>query len=201
MKPQDEYRTVVRWGEPAHTDRRTLICFGVVRGGTSAVGGLLRKLGVYMGDCPVNNHEDPEFVAKANPHRIAVIEKRNSAYRLWGWKDPHAANYLLHVRPHLINPHYICVFRDSAAVAVAHKRWHKRDTRFALSEIILQQTKNILWTMNATDPCLLVSYEKLIAHPVDFAIELSDFAGLELKLTPAEIEEFLAPGSYKDVEY
>ena len=54
--------TTVSWGSGLpNTDRRTYVCSGVTRGGTSAVAGAMRKLGVFMGDNLLNNHEDPEM--------------------------------------------------------------------------------------------------------------------------------------------
>ena len=46
---------------------RGVLCFGVTRGSTSAVAGVMRKLGVFMGDDVPNNHEDQEMVNRANP--------------------------------------------------------------------------------------------------------------------------------------
>jgi hypothetical protein len=198
LKPSDEFQTVIRWNETTDGPR-TFVVFGVARGGTSAVAGLMRKLGIQMGDSLDNTHEDRDFIGKPNPARVAAIDDRNAKHQVWGWKDPNAANYLHVVAPKLVNPHYICVFRDSASIGIAHKRWHKREIRFALADITIQQQKNLFWLMNETAPCLLVSYEKLTSKPGEFARELAEFTGFPPSISDEEAREFLTPGSYKDV--
>ena len=179
---------------------RTYICFGVARGGTSAVAGTLQRLGVFMGDDLPNNYEDRRFGPGQSAAQMrATITDRNTAHRVWGWKFPAAANYLEALHNSLRNPYLIVVFRDAAATMKAHVRWHNRDIQHAAHEVLMQQQKNWYLLERWRVPTLLISYEKALLAPRLFATELAQLTG---QPTPkdqalAEIENFLAPGSYK----
>ena len=70
--------------------RRTLVVLGVERGGTSMVAGVLRALGVPMGDRAGLNHEDPAFL-KDDPDKLRrAIRTRNKQHDMWGFKVPKA---------------------------------------------------------------------------------------------------------------
>lgn len=193
------HSTSLSWGSGLpNTDRKTFVCFGVTRGGTSAVAGLMRKLGVFMGDDVPNNHEDQEMVNRGIPHRLQMIEKRNAAHKIWGWKDPNAVNYLNQLVPKLINPHYVIVSRDPVATTKGHMRWYARDAKFAIGDVVVQQQRNVMFSLYCDAPVLFVSYEKVLMNPGSFIAELTAF----LEVPPPQDEQsliaFLAPGSYKD---
>ena len=46
-----------------------------------------------------------------------LVESKNKKNILWGWKDPRTALTIELYLHHLINPHYICNFRDPKEVA------------------------------------------------------------------------------------
>ena len=191
--------TSLSWGSGLpNTDRKTYVCFGVVRGGTSAVAGVMRKLGVFMGDDVPNNHEDQEMVNRANPHRLQVIAKRNATHKIWGWKDPNAANYLNQLIPKLINPHYVIVCRDPVAATMGHMRWHAREAKFAIGDIVVQQQRNVMFSLYCDAPVLFVSYEKVLMNPGSFIAELTAFLDVPPPQDEQSLIAFLAPGSYKD---
>jgi len=178
---------------------KTFICLGVARGGTSAVGGVMQRLGVQMGENLTNNYEDLDFINKNQAHMRAAVEKRNEAHSVWGWKAPNAANYLEMLLPSVRNPHLIVVFRDTVATMKAHVRWHNRSQQLAVHEIMLQQQKNWFLLERWQIPTALVSYEKAILAPEVFVPQMADF--LSVPQPDAEglqgITEFLSPGSYK----
>jgi len=180
-------------------ERKTFICIGVPRGGTSAVAGLMQRLGIFMGEDLPNNYEDPEFIHKPPAHMKSVIEKRNQDHALWGWKFPAAANYLENILPHVENPHLVVVFRDLVATMKAHMRWHNRNQLFAAHEIILQQQKNWFLVERWKVPTAMVSYEKAILAPNLFTHDMATFLGQPLpgEEQQQEITEFLTPGRYK----
>jgi len=205
--------TSVSWGSGLpNTDHRTYVCFGVTRGGTSAVAGAMRRLGVFMGDNLLNNHEDPEMKIDGhldvvggayNLHRLKMIEKRNETHKVWGWKDPDAITYLYELTPYLINPHYVIVGRDPVATAKAHMRWYLRDPRFAIGDIVLQHQRNVMFSLSCDAPVLFVSYEKALLYPQSFIEELAAFLGVPPPQDEQSLVAFLAhvpgpDGSYKD---
>lgn len=200
--PAFSNRSTMVWGKPdVKAKQKTFVCFGAVRGGTSAVAGAMRQLGVFMGDDVPHNHEDQEFIARGNPHRLKMISARNGTHDVWGWKDPNAAMYLNALVQQLRSPHYVIVFRDAVATAQGHARWHSREAKFAISDIIVSQHRNILFALYCNAPCLLVSYERLITKPLEFADELAAFLGVPAPAGEArdKLVEFLAPGAYKQV--
>jgi len=190
----------VSWGSPQpDTDQKTFVCLGVPRGGTSAIAGVMRKLGIFMGENVPNNHEDPEFISKPNPHRLSMIEKRNSAHSIWGWKDPNAVNYLHQIAPKLRNPHFVIVSRDVIATTKGHMRWHGREVKFAVGDVALQQQRNVFFALSGDAPVLFVSYEKAILNPTALVAEMAEFLGFPYPADDKPFIDFLAPGSYKDV--
>lgn len=53
-----------------------------------------------------------------------VINRNRVVGGLWGWKDPRNVLTVKCYLPYIINPHYICIFRDPKDVAVS---LYKRD--------------------------------------------------------------------------
>lgn len=186
-------------GDPA-SSTKTVVVFGVARGGTSMVAGAIRGLGFYMGHALENNNEDLEFSYKSLDHMKQVIRRRDVQYRKWGWKFPAAANYLDDLLPHVRNPHLIMVNRDLAATSAGHVRWHQRETSFAISDILLQMQKNFLLALRWRVPTLLVSYEKATQRPGRFIDELSQFLGEPVEVERERLVAYLGPGKYKKFE-
>jgi pimeloyl-ACP methyl ester carboxylesterase len=180
--------------------KRTYVCFGVARGGTSAIAGTMQRIGIFMGADLPNNYEDANFgPGKSMADMRATIAARNADHTIWGWKFPAAANYLENLHTNLRNPYLIVVFRDAAATMKAHVRWHNRDIQHAAHEILIQQQKNWFLLERWRVPTLLISYEKAVLAPKMFARQLAQLTGMPEpgESTLSEIEEFLAPGSYK----
>jgi len=180
--------------------RRTYICLGVPRGGTSAVAGTMQRLGIFMGHDLPNNYEDPDFIAGRGPAQMKdTIRNRNTDHAIWGWKFPNAANYLEGLHGTLRNPCLILVWRDLAATVKGHLRWHNRATSFAAHDILIQQQKNWFLIERWRVPTLLISYEKAMLAPAQF---VRDFARHLHLPDPSEEElknlcAFLSPGTYK----
>jgi hypothetical protein len=128
---------------PTQDTEKTVVVLGAFRGGTSMVARALLELGVFMGErfgerLVYKNFEDLDFQELLHRSAIfdqkhlstydfppavidAVIElamQRDRNHRIWGWKYPGTAPYLLHTRlaSQLRNPHFITVFRDPVAV-------------------------------------------------------------------------------------
>ncbi len=159
---------------------KTVIVVGVQRGGTSMVAGVVRELGINLGDNLGNNHEDPEFLSKDLDVIRATIARKNAARDVWGWKMPHSSEYLLELLPDVRNPHVIIVFRNLLAMAESQMKRSEtifeRAFRFSLNR--LNQVGSIVNEINA--PLMLVNYESAIGKPGAFIDELVSF----LRLAP-----------------
>ena len=182
------------------SDPKTVVCFGMPRGGTSAVAGVLQYLGVFLGDNLENNHEDPDFCYKKPPHMKQVIRERNETHGLWGWKFPAAANYMPRIFDSIRNTVFVIVFRDAVATSKAHARWYKKDVDEALDEYLIAVQKNIMVARRLGAPTLMVSYEKLMAYPLEGAQEMAEFLGVALpEDSHDKVRQFLVPGEYKSM--
>ena len=53
---------------------------------------------------------------------IAATVRAEQREPMWGWKDPRTALTIDLFMPHLINPHFICVYRDQKEVAKSLER-------------------------------------------------------------------------------
>ena len=179
--------------------KKTFVCLGVPRGGTSAVAGTMLRLGLNMGDNLPDNYEDQDFVGRSVQHMKTAVEDRKSRLDIWGWKCPEAANYLDRLLPELENPHLVIVYRDVVATMKGHIRWHSRGELQAAHEVLLAQQKNWFLMDRWKLPTALVSYEKAMVYPRIFIHSMSRFLSVAAPQT-TELEDmvkFLEPGSYK----
>lgn len=72
-------------------DQRTLHIFGVNRGGTTTVSGLVSRLGIYLGHDVGTNLEDRDFRIKRGLRAILeTVRARKKLFDVWGWKRPHS---------------------------------------------------------------------------------------------------------------
>lgn len=161
---------------------RTVVVFGLERGGTSPVAGIIRALGVFMGQDLDNNNEDPAFVHRPVSKIVAEIGKRNEQHGTWGWKFPKAVQELpLYIR-HLRHPHFVLVSRDPVAVALGNRKWNgaamQRNLRFSLSEAAAYNSLNMGFVLAAHAPAAVVSFEKFLNDPGDTVDMLVEFLGL-----------------------
>lgn len=188
---------------------RTYVCIGLERGGTSAVAGVMRGLGVPIGDAAAGldgNNEDPSFHAKGLGEMRQTIRERNETYPVWGWKYPTAARYLPALIKDLRNPHFIVVYRDAVATALGRKKWDgdflDRDARLSLHEASVATEANTSFALATGAPCLMVSYEKAMADKAALVAELAEFLGQEVPAGAAmsNFVDYLEPGSYKRFE-
>jgi len=182
-------------------DKKTIVIFGVARGGTSMVAGVVRKLGFFLGEKVPNNHEDPQMINSSIEAIKETVKSRNENYDVWGWKNPHAVKYLDKLKDDLINPVLIIVNRDIVATSKGHIRWHGRDSLFAITDIIQQQNQNIVLALRWQVPTLMVSYEKCVQYPRSAIYEIATFlnAPIPEKEEFKDIVAFMKPGKYKEI--
>jgi tetratricopeptide (TPR) repeat protein len=187
-------------GRPPADAAKTTIIFGINRGGTSAIAGLVRGFGFYLGpDLPVNN-EDPSFTYQPIDRMKATIEARNADHQFWGWKFPRAVSYLDHLLDTVRNPMLILVVRDVVATALGLVRWDGRDQMSAVSEILDQLRKNIALVLRWRLPTLMVSYEKALARPDDILADLEAFLERPAAVDHSRLRAYVQKEGYKSYE-
>lgn len=174
----------------------TLVVLGTPRGGTTMVAGIAQRCGIDIGrNLPVNL-EDPDFVEKEQDHMLSAIMERNRTKRVWGWKFPRAAAYLPNIQSHLVNPHYVIVWRD--IYSASHRRVLKGEDQIAAlnwAQSVQEQNLRLIDKLNG--PVLMVSYARAVSKPAAIANDICEFVGIQPAYDITELYEFALPGSYK----
>ena len=187
----------------------TVVIFGLPRGGTTMVAGVVQKLGLWIGDDLGSNLEDAAFDRKPVEEMREAINQRNGQRRVWGWKFPAAARYLPQLMENVRNPRFIVVWRDPLTASLRklnHVRRKPADgvdfftqSLEVMASRIAQQQLNIQVLRQFDAPTLHVSYEKAVRHPEEFIRSLASFIGIAAPEDLSDIVSFMAPESYKGV--
>ncbi len=185
-------------GTPRTEGPRTYIVFGDMRGGTTMIGGVMRALGVFMGEnINEDNQESFQFNGPSVQDMRGSIDANNQNHQVWGWKFPHAADYLDNVWDKIRNPHLVCVFRDPVANGRGWNRWHPIGQMQAVQQCLLRQQKNLNLISLRNCPSILVSYEKAERHKAEFLTEFSEVLGIQPDHERFDFRGFMAAESYK----
>lgn len=202
LKKNDRQSAFIVHGDFAAAEQKTLIVFGMMRGGTTMVAGALNGLGIYMGsDIQSENQEDACFCPPNTPEQmIETIHKRNADHDIWGWKFPNAVNYMDALLKDLRNPHVICVYRDSVANGAGLSRWHGTDGLNAVRNNAIQQRRNIDLIIKMKCPAALVSYEKATRWPDQFIADLGQLVGRDPAKANFDFAGYMKPEKYKRFE-
>lgn len=185
-------------GKPATQGKRTYIVFGDMRGGTTMIGGVMRGLGIFMGeDINEDNQESFQFNGQTKEQMRIAVRKNNDNHDVWGWKYPHAADYLDALWDDIRNPHLICVFRDGVANARGLNRWHPVGKVQALQQTMLRQQQNLNLVSLRNCPSILISYEKAERHKEEFLTEFAALLGYEPDQSKFDFRGFMQAESYK----
>ena len=186
------------------SDVMTVCVLGAPRGGTSAVAGIVRNLGIPMGqDIDDASNEDLEFRSHAGDRSIfgsgrvdgrgrqfltsvgEIIDARNRSNRIWGWKDPISAEYISDVHQKLRNPHFVIVFRDIAAIsqreaAAENESGGGRFLAYSLNAQSLYG-RAIRFISETGYPDIAVSYERFLRYPSEGSQSIAKFLGFSGK--------------------
>ena len=176
--------------EPKTKARETYIVFGNPRGGTTMIANILISFNVFMGDDLRNNLEDNLFNMDylrrtnedlSNEQLINIIrgnlKLRNDQNKIWGWKYPRSAYYLEDIQDDLINPKFICIFRDPFAIARRNIFRHSKDPCNTIKQATKLALKNINYIKKAKKPSLICSYENILSNPLEFIKLINNFIG------------------------
>ena len=108
-----------------------------------------------------------------------IIEARNDANDLWGWKDPSADLYLGAIADAVRNPFIVFVNRDMAAVAQSEVKQMQSSIEQAYDLALIRYSRYWELLQRLQWPTLLVSYERALLNPEAMLCEIADFIGLE----------------------
>lgn len=181
----------------------TIVVLGPPRSGTSMVAGLLRLLGVYMGECNVSNNEDPRFNKAQGADKIrALIAANNVALPVWGWKEPSTHLYYDAVADLVRAPFFIVVSRNIlGSISSKAKHTGQGDVASLMGSYARHYVKIGKLVQSGDAPCIYVNYDQVLDDPVALAQHLSHrFLGKPLDSDRADrIARFCAPGAYKPI--
>lgn len=171
---------------------QTIVVTGTPRGGTTMIAEALAILGLPMGVTippPQDyfNYEDPEFQGALHaeePEMVdtgrlrELVDRRNRAYSVWGFKLPMAINSLGLLERELRNPRFIFVFRDLVAISSRETIAAGIDGLDGLRRALKWQGRMVDFLGGSSSPCLLLSYEKGLQFPKLLLESLLGWCGL-----------------------
>lgn len=189
------------WQELAVKCRKTIVVLGVPRSGTSMVAGMLRSLGIFMGEnVKPRTHEDLEILWRPRKEIEGVVLRRNESREVWGWKDPHAARYIREIVDSLVSPMFIRVNRKPSDCARSDCRRNRRATMAVATERNRRYSK-VYAKSESWGPTLRVQYERAIADPSVAAARIAEFCGEPFsEESVASAAAFVQPGDYRPLE-
>ena len=154
---------------------KTYVILGVERGGTSMVAGMIRALGIDLGERSGRNHEDPRFLAEDQDVLTKRIAENNAARDIWGFKMPKASLMLDFYLQNLRNPHFILVFRNIASVVDSWQTRGGSDPLQTSSHALNYYSTAVNTLSSSGCPLLFANYERGCDQPEEFARSLAEF--------------------------
>lgn len=187
--------------------RKTILVLGVGRGGTSAVAGCLRELGVVFPNAHSLKHEwSPLIKTDGSVDREqtrTIFERINLQHNVWGWKSPadafHVEDFISLVR----EPRIVVVYRNPLDILNSTAKHDGTPFEAQIQNVaeVQLQLANIVTYANA--PIAALSYEQLTESPQRLVEELRHWLGLTP--TKAQIDaavDFVRTGrGYRNVSF
>ncbi|NQY25931.1 MAG: hypothetical protein HRT92_01995 [Piscirickettsiaceae bacterium] len=182
MKPMEGTSiksSVVTVASSTQKREKTIVVLGVERGGTSMVAGMIRALGVDLGERAGRNHEDPKFLTDDKDKLLQQIEANNAEKSVWGFKVPKASLMLDFYDKHLINPYYILVFRNVEATVDSWCSRGGNDPMQSALHAMNYYNTALEFLKGKKRPLIFASYERACDNPMAFAKDLANFIGID----------------------
>lgn len=164
---------------PPRDGSKTIVVLGVERGGTSMVAGVIRALGVNMGERAGRNHENAAFLSDDQEKLRNQIKKHNEENDVWGFKVPKASLMVDFYAKNLRNPHFVLVFRNIGSVVDS---WCSRGANDPIetAKHSLKYYSAALDSLNNTGfPLMYVNYERACEQKNDFINSIAGFIGID----------------------
>lgn len=170
-----------------HDERKIpVVVVGAARGGTSMVAGALAKLGVFMGDQalpPVfedvrlsEKFESKDFIAAGN-----IVSEYSSSHECWGWKRPSSIGYLSDVERVFGRVRYIFIYKDIFSISQRNAISMRSEILPGMQRALNQYAGTLAFLNETSAQAMLLSYDKVLADPVNFVDSLVAFC----RLTPS----------------
>jgi hypothetical protein len=161
-----------------------IVIIGVNRGGTSAVASSLNSLGISLGEASYAPIHEDMALAKAYRGKNwnefkRIVGAYDEKYGEWAWKLPDAVNGLKNTAKLFDKPKYIFVFRDLFAIASRKAEALDQDQLTSMKKAIRSYQRVLQFVAKKKPDHLLVSYEKLLVNPAQYAATLLEFLGYE----------------------
>jgi spore maturation protein CgeB len=164
------------------TLERTILVFGCGRGGTSAMSGALRLMGVNMPNAHPLKHEwspicfsEQQIDRETTQNNITIFDRQ---YPIWGWKAPKDVFYFDQYVSMLRNPHIVIVFRNIYDVINSSHKHEKLDfgaTAIDISDVYRELCHLITFTCL---PIALVHYDKMLQDPMGVLAKIDSWLNL-----------------------
>lgn len=165
------------------TNQVTVMILGCGRGGTSAVAGMLRELGIgFPEQTHPLKHESSPVVYDGKQIDAArtmdSIRQLDGQYDVWGWKSPRDI-FTIHSWVSMIrNPAFVVVFRHPVDTIESVAKYESVSFEIAakhVGEVNAELSRFILMT---PFPVAVLSYEELCAKPWSIIPEIVGWLGL-----------------------
>jgi len=165
------------------SQHKTIVVVGVARGGTSMIAGVLFHMGVFMGKkaCPPV-FEDVHLANAIETGDIQeirnIISEYNDRNHIWGFKRPSIIDHLDIMHHEFLNPIYIFVFKDMAAIANRNVLSMGFEFTDMLNRAHKDYGKIIDFISNQENlNGYVVSYEKAMVYKEQFVMQLKNIVG------------------------
>lgn len=175
-----------------------VLVIGNARGGTTAVCGVLRTLGVRFPESN-DNHENTRllrhFMIRGGDD---LIKQYDMEYPdMWGMKVimPRDAKVFKERIKLLSDPFIINVWRDPITATMKGKSMVDNHHYKMWMQILNEQVDRLKWLEETNLPCLNISYEKLCTDTVEQVDRIRDFLWLPDYNFKAAVD-YVRPGSY-----
>ena len=186
---------MVEENEQERQPSRCILVLGTGRSGTSAVGGVLYHLGVWMGDGfvsrdhtnPWGTFEDAELFYITRQMKSGIVKPeayqpqiaRRNQRPLWGWKDPGLVWTLEHALPYFEDVRAVFVHRPAGGcIASARKayNWGKAQAEGWYDAVFEQLNAWMTEFEEAGVPMLHLQWWDVLESPKDAVKALAEFA-------------------------
>jgi beta-galactosidase len=141
--------------------------------------GVLRSIGIPLGENLNSNHEDPDFLSDDIEFLLSQIRLRNNLRSIWGFKSPQAIELLPFYLRALRNPILMCIYRNPVSISKSYKKRSTESFRdcWALMRKHYEPLFRIFDFYNA--PVILVPYEEAVMHKGVLVRELCEYFSIE----------------------
>ncbi len=172
-------------GQPSACGGRTVIVFGCGRGGTSAMAGALRTIGIpFPSNSHPLKHESSPIVyhgdqvdRRATETNLRAMDER---FSLWGWKSPRDL-FSVHSWVSMVrDPIFVLIWRDQIQTTLSVVTREQMEFEVALRHVGEAYAELGRFAFTVPFPVAIVDYDELCATPTDLLAELAEWVGCPL---------------------